>query len=420
MSYTWGSPEEANEVVINNQRLEVGANCYFALSQAVKLEAYPARNQHYWMDQICINQQDMAEKAKQVANIGDIYRRAKAVFACVGPHADDSQFILNTIKGLNMEEFGSLPSESPCVLRQGRIQQYLERKGQPDKNFEKTRSALEKFAVRAYWTRLWILQEIFLSSATVVLCGDDSVLIDHLAEFWDTAKYYNIVGTSSHSRAPPETIQHVLRRSGKKSMSLPDALRLCVDLGCVDRRDTVFGTRAMVHWAPDLGPPNVDYTISASDLYTKIARYLNKEDFSIGNHKTQIPDLYMIRGIFGMSKDDDRLKARGRALASHRLLYKALYGTNIDGATVRDILQRWVDADNIQIELPAADLIYAWQTALQPRPRNQTFNEFAKEWKRDPRAHILEEETSYSWRGMPVEEASKRFASTRLTGLRPS
>ncbi|KAH7077254.1 heterokaryon incompatibility protein-domain-containing protein [Paraphoma chrysanthemicola] len=389
-------------------------------SVTVELGAYPVRNQHYWMDQICINQQDMAEKGKQVANMGDIYRRAKAVFACVGAHADDSQFILDTIKGLDMDEFETLPNDSPCVLRQGLIHQHLERKGQPDKNFERTRSALEKFAIRPYWTRLWILQEIFLSSATVVLCGDDSVSIDHLSEFWDIAKYYNIVGTSSHSRAPPETIQHVLRRSGKKSMSLPDALRLCVDLGCVDRRDTVYGIRAMVHWAANLGPPDVDYKINTSDLYMKISRYLNNEDFSIGNHKTQIPDLYMIRDIFNISKDDDRFKVRGRALASHRLLYKALYGTNIDGATVRDILQHWVDADNSQIELPAADLIYAWQTALQPRPKNQTFNEFAKEWKRDPRAHILDEESSYSWRGMPVEDASKRFASTRLTGLRPS
>jgi hypothetical protein len=421
MSYTWGSPDKTHEVVIKAKSLRVGANCYYALSQAVELEAYPAQDQLYWMDQICINQQDMVEKGKQVGNMGEVYRRASTVFACVGPHADDSEFLFDTINDLDMEKFESLPKTAPCISRQELIHQLLEEKGHPDKNFERTRSALAKLAIRPYWTRLWILQEIFLSVATAVLCGGDFVSLPYLASFWDAAKYYDIKETWHSSRAPPETIQQVLV-SGKiaksDGMSLPDALKLCVGLGCVDRRDSVYGIRAMVRWPADLEPPDPDYTISTANLYIKMMPYLSKESFSMGSHKTQFPDLYMLIDIFNLNKDDARLKARARALASHRLLYKALNGVNMDGPTVRDVLQQWVDFDNSQVELPPAELIHAWQTALQPRPKGQKLNEFAEQWNIDPRAHIMDEEESYAWRGGPSEEASKRFALSRLTGLR--
>ncbi|TKA65909.1 hypothetical protein B0A55_10493 [Friedmanniomyces simplex] len=37
-----------------------------------------------WADGICINQGDLPERARQVAILGELYRKAKIVFACVG------------------------------------------------------------------------------------------------------------------------------------------------------------------------------------------------------------------------------------------------------------------------------------------------------------------------------------------------
>jgi hypothetical protein len=46
----------------------------------------------FWIDQICINQEDETEKGHQVQFMGEIFRRAYNVFAWLGMEDDDSTF----------------------------------------------------------------------------------------------------------------------------------------------------------------------------------------------------------------------------------------------------------------------------------------------------------------------------------------
>ncbi|TKA81685.1 hypothetical protein B0A55_01361 [Friedmanniomyces simplex] len=72
LSYTWGPPtlEEQDEAA--EQVFSTVERCYPVLCNGRVA------------DGICINQDDLPERARQVAIMGELYRKAKIVFACVG------------------------------------------------------------------------------------------------------------------------------------------------------------------------------------------------------------------------------------------------------------------------------------------------------------------------------------------------
>jgi hypothetical protein len=52
---------------------------------------------YYWVDALCIDQKSLQERNHQVGIMGQIYSRAQHVFACVGPHADDSEYLVDVL-----------------------------------------------------------------------------------------------------------------------------------------------------------------------------------------------------------------------------------------------------------------------------------------------------------------------------------
>lgn len=94
ISYTWGDPADTVDIEINKKRKTVRRNCEYVLQQGYASDW----NGHYWIDATCIDQNNIEEKNCQVAMMGGIYKKASRVFACVGPAADDSDFLFDTLK----------------------------------------------------------------------------------------------------------------------------------------------------------------------------------------------------------------------------------------------------------------------------------------------------------------------------------
>lgn len=81
ISYTSGKPEHKRSIIVNGSRVRVGLNCFSALWQArQQLIAF-----YYWVDAICINQQDIYEKNWQVGMMGRIFANARLVLIPLGP-----------------------------------------------------------------------------------------------------------------------------------------------------------------------------------------------------------------------------------------------------------------------------------------------------------------------------------------------
>ena len=94
LSYTWGSAEVGNttettyDLDCDGTVISVKENLFEYLCQAIRAERRPLP---IWIDAVCINQEDIAERSEQVAMMGEIYKRAARVVVWLGksePHAD--------------------------------------------------------------------------------------------------------------------------------------------------------------------------------------------------------------------------------------------------------------------------------------------------------------------------------------------
>jgi hypothetical protein len=96
ISYTWGDPALTTAISINGQSMVVRQNCEYVIQQWFTTKKKSTTL--IWVDAVCIDQQNFKERGFQVTIMGDLYKRAAQVLACVGPHADDSEYLFQFCK----------------------------------------------------------------------------------------------------------------------------------------------------------------------------------------------------------------------------------------------------------------------------------------------------------------------------------
>ncbi|KAK6711399.1 hypothetical protein SNK03_005788 [Fusarium graminearum] len=69
LSYCWGIAVERIEVPCDGEMLSITSSLHEALVEITKSR----QNEALWIDQICINQEDMDEKSEQVSKMNMIY-----------------------------------------------------------------------------------------------------------------------------------------------------------------------------------------------------------------------------------------------------------------------------------------------------------------------------------------------------------
>ncbi len=74
LSYVWGDPNVTLPILVDEKRYYVTNNCHAALCRLRGMAV-----DHLWIDAICINQKDDAEKATQILLMKEIYSLAEAV-----------------------------------------------------------------------------------------------------------------------------------------------------------------------------------------------------------------------------------------------------------------------------------------------------------------------------------------------------
>ncbi|KAI7350958.1 hypothetical protein KC354_g12589 [Hortaea werneckii] len=97
MSYTWSDPPAEEIILIRGLPFYIRWNCWYMLRQLQKHRPFG----YFWIDAICINQDDVDEKNCQVQMMGEIYEHAECVIASLGEHADDSRLLFEHLGDLN-------------------------------------------------------------------------------------------------------------------------------------------------------------------------------------------------------------------------------------------------------------------------------------------------------------------------------
>lgn len=167
LSYCWGRDTNSRPISVNGEIIAIHSNLETALR---KLQSY-RRDMLIWVDQLCINQNNNDEKTLQVQQMGCIYTEASLVFAWLGEAADDSDLLMDHIRTIGED---IVPESRSMLYTEGQLDRLLLAYMTP-KSRRALSNAFKHFCQRAYWQRLWIIQEFVLAQEVVIVCGDQHV-----------------------------------------------------------------------------------------------------------------------------------------------------------------------------------------------------------------------------------------------------
>jgi hypothetical protein len=137
-----------------------------------------------WIDAICINQHDTAEKEFQVPLMGKIYSRSAEVLVWLGKSDDVTK---NAFRFMKRDENEIETRPEPLVRSTSFYDKFrsLYRKAPWPNRHETDESGLESMLLllqRPWFQRVWVIQEVAAGKNIQVVCGEDCVDLSHFSD----------------------------------------------------------------------------------------------------------------------------------------------------------------------------------------------------------------------------------------------
>lgn len=192
LSHVWGSESDPARVRVRSRNHKHDSNHYYLPITRNLQDALRALRRYHvdaefsegsiasslsrvlWIDAICIDQANAAEKGPQVAMMGSIYQSASRVVAWLGPADDTSHHAMHFMCSVGLQvdvsfrgsDLSPAPGAADPTL--GDIQAPLFKTH--DHSMVACLTALFE---REWFSRLWVVQEVLLGnpSRTIMLCG---------------------------------------------------------------------------------------------------------------------------------------------------------------------------------------------------------------------------------------------------------
>jgi hypothetical protein len=251
LSYRWGAPTPSNPIIINGKLFEVRQNLLDFLHMA-------RRNNEaaniFWIDALCIDQANTAEKNHQVTQMGRVYASAAGVYLWLGanPGLAPALHILRDPEAATPQQW------SVIQANQSALEEYL--------------------CSNEYWTRAWILQEIFLAHTVTVWANEETLLFEHL--HWAIDYFYlawrnrpiQRFQLSRRGSVDPRRLTSTFAeaKSLYHGASLASLLAHFYDMKCEIRRDRIFSLLAL---SADAQSYQVDYGCADIDVCIDILNH---------------------------------------------------------------------------------------------------------------------------------------------------
>ena len=278
ISYVWGDPTAVSQIICNDDGyLSLTASATNILNAIVEARA----TGYFWIDQLCINQEDKQEKADQVRMMGEIFASANNVIAWLGAPTAESNMATNFIVTL-FNAMKKLAARDVLVTADSLCQNTGCEHPSPKW------LALRSFLKRPWFERLWIVQEIIMASGEMILlCGNSAITWDALAEVVVTIEtnglsrliLQNTDDGEDDSDAPSGLLNtacvHAMKkmRNMRQPIDLQFALIYCLRFKATDPRDKLF---ALLGLATDADDPVLrpNYRAAVREVFTASSRYM--------------------------------------------------------------------------------------------------------------------------------------------------
>ncbi|OCK78086.1 HET-domain-containing protein [Lepidopterella palustris CBS 459.81] len=201
VSYTWGDPSAVIPVIIS----EITVSITRSVENVLRRFRFANSVRLLWIDALCINQNDIAERAVQVKLMDRIYSRASRVLIYLGEADHRSDRAMDAI--------------AERKTSTGSIQNLV----------------LEFFETRQWFQRVWVLQEVALATYALAICGSKCVPWANFPAWWAQN------AASLQDKSPPSALAYnpVTNKSFLEQLHDTRASR------ATDPRDKVFALAAM-------------------------------------------------------------------------------------------------------------------------------------------------------------------------------
>ena len=268
LSYMWGHVGPVRELKTQDGSLAIRMNLFRFLRSYASFEPekfqqiFPRMAPSYngpldaylWIDQICINQQNINERNTQVELMSDIFPRAMEVIAWPSNSAREMALMEKALLGLM-----SMPGVSPTPASDLEASR---RTRPPD-----LKRAEAVLCLAEYWRRVWVQQEIIKAREVHVLSGTAAAL------FRDV----KIINSSPLEEGWSHAFGQLCaaRRDASAYRWYPPSLANTVGhfegCSCSDQRDHVYALMSLVD--PMQRMP-IDYSLSTHQLFWLLVRDL--------------------------------------------------------------------------------------------------------------------------------------------------
>ncbi|OTB18784.1 hypothetical protein K445DRAFT_364069 [Daldinia sp. EC12] len=281
VSYCWGSDELTQVVTMNDESvLKVTDSVYSLLFHLRHRE----NTRKLWVDQMCINQTDHAEKAAQVKDIRKVYKYTNRLIIWLGDGDDESDqamdILHNVSNRLGIKGFADITSElnlaglSLTVDSSGSISAWPWIK-------------VARLVSRPWFTRMWVVPEVFLAAdnESIVCCGFSqiswwkfSILHKGLTNSpWSPEDSTTFSTEMNYETATTLPLEWLLDSFGsmEEHLKLFYILWYMKERHCKQPRDRIFAIRPLI---PSLGAgdlvPNFDDACSDVQVFTEATRLI--------------------------------------------------------------------------------------------------------------------------------------------------
>ncbi|KAK6446924.1 hypothetical protein FP744_10003174 [Trichoderma asperellum] len=264
LSYQWGTPNNPGTAFIKPSLIGNASVATFSigknLESALRHLRYTSKPRTLWIDAICINQNDNAEKAAQVVRMADIYSLAARVVVWLGPAEDDSDLAISTLAYLGAQVETTLDAyrltspgaEEPMWYDINHSLPYSDAQWK----------AIECLILRAWFTRVWTAQEIHLANRLAIIQVGNATLL------WSLFRRATecLKDKPNHGEERLSLSKVTSSTLNGKGRPLSDLFRRFAHRECSNGHDKVYGLMAMVPPA-FVAATNPDYTQPVTKTY---------------------------------------------------------------------------------------------------------------------------------------------------------
>ena len=282
LSYMWGDPfpnGPEDDIQINSKPLRVRQNLVDFLEEMRRRKM----NDEFWIDAICINQQNSEEQTHQVNRMASIYQNAHRAIYWLG------KTNLQVHGGVNLNSPGlnASPQDYAAQARQtvdelkALCNEYM--KDRLSSSLPQSALLIASMASNKYWNRAWIQQEVLLTQRkAVVNFGHIEIPWLYFAELCSQCSrlafchdFRDVWGGFDESNP----IHRLLAAAdsynkSKLRFSFYEAIKKFRWTECGRRRDRIFAVRMIM---TDPSRVGVDYKISDKQLFQRLCWSLRDE-----------------------------------------------------------------------------------------------------------------------------------------------